>query len=46
MGIYITGPGLGGVIAASTTNSVLLPFLMRTGGWLCVPMVSLLFFPV
>ena len=26
MGIYITGPGLGGVIAASTTNSVLLPF--------------------
>lgn len=26
MGIYITGPGLGGVIAASATNSVLLPF--------------------
>ena len=26
MGIYITGPGLGGVIAASTTNSIFLPF--------------------
>ena len=27
MGIYITGPGLGGVVAIAITNSILLPFL-------------------